>query len=133
MLQFKKFQDNEQNGNKNIHIFNYLECKWVKCSNQKKVYARLGEQTCGCRGGGGGSGMDWESGVNRCQLLHLEWISSELLLYSPGNCIYSLAMEHAGGQCEKKNFHMCVTGSLCCTVEIDRTLRAIYNRKNKNQ
>ena len=24
-----------------------------------------GEQTCGCPGGGGGSAMDWESGVNR--------------------------------------------------------------------
>ena len=32
----------------------------------------LGEQTCGCQGGGRGSGMDWESGVNRCKLLHLE-------------------------------------------------------------
>ena len=33
----------------------------------------LGEQTCGCRGGG--SGMDWESGINRHKLLPLEWIS----------------------------------------------------------
>ena len=32
----------------------------------------LGEQICGCQGEGGGSGMDWESGVNRCKLLHLE-------------------------------------------------------------
>ena len=40
----------------------------------------LGEQTCGCHGGGGGSGMDWESGVNRCSQLHLEWISNEILL-----------------------------------------------------
>ena len=30
------------------------------------------ERTCGCRGGGGGRGMDWESGVNRCKLLPLE-------------------------------------------------------------
>ena len=30
----------------------------------------LGEQTCGCQGGG--SWMDWEFGVNRCKLLHLE-------------------------------------------------------------
>ena len=26
---------------------------------------------------GGGSGMDWELGVNRCRLLPLEWISNE--------------------------------------------------------
>ena len=32
----------------------------------------------------------------------------------------SLVMEHDGGQCEKKN--ICITGSLRCTVKIDRTL-----------
>ena len=34
------------------------------------------------KGGGGGSGIDWEFGVSRCNLLHLEWISNEILLYS---------------------------------------------------
>ena len=34
------------------------------------------------KGEGGGSGMDWEFGVNSCQLLHLEWINNEVLLYS---------------------------------------------------
>ena len=28
------------------------------------------EQTSGCQGGG--SGMDWELGVSRCKLVHLE-------------------------------------------------------------
>ena len=28
----------------------------------------LGELTWGCQGGGGGSRMDWELGVNRCRL-----------------------------------------------------------------
>ena len=32
----------------------------------------LVEQTCGCQEGGGRIGMYWESGVNRCKLLHLE-------------------------------------------------------------
>ena len=40
----------------------------------------LGEDTCGCQGGGVGNGMDWESGVNRGKLLPLEWISNEILL-----------------------------------------------------
>ena len=44
----------------------------------------LGEQTCGCQG---------ESGVNRCTLLPLEWISSEILMYSTENYIWSLMME----------------------------------------
>ena len=46
-----------------------------------------GELTCGCQAGGAGSGMDWESGVNRCKLLPLEWISNEILLFSTGNYI----------------------------------------------
>ena len=44
----------------------------------------LGKQTCGCQGRGRGSGMDWESRVNRCKLLPLEWIRNEILLYSTG-------------------------------------------------
>ena len=35
----------------------------------------------------GGSGVDWGFGVNRCELLHSEWISNAILLYSTGNYI----------------------------------------------
>ena len=48
------------------------------------------------KGEGGGSGMDGEFGVSRCKLLHLEWISNEVLLYSTGNYIQSLGIEHNG-------------------------------------
>ena len=37
--------------------------------------------------GVGGSGMDWELGVNRCKLLPLECISNEILLCSTGNYV----------------------------------------------
>ena len=37
---------------------------------------------------GGGSGMDWEFGVSRYKLLHLEWINW-IILYSTGNYIQS--------------------------------------------
>ena len=74
--------------------------------------------------------MDWDSGVNRCKLLHLECMSNEILLYSTGNYIQSLLMKHDGEYYEEKNTYM--TGSVCCTVEIDRTLQINYNGKNKN-
>ena len=45
----------------------------------------LGEKTCGCPRGEGGSGRDWELGVNRYKLLLLEWISNEILLCSTEN------------------------------------------------
>ena len=31
----KQIRKNEQNGNKNIHVYNYLKCKQIKQSNQK--------------------------------------------------------------------------------------------------
>ena len=40
----------------------------------------------------GRSGMDWEFGVSRGKLLHLEWINSKVLLYSTGNYIQSPGM-----------------------------------------
>ena len=32
--------------------------------------------------GRGGSRMDWEFGVSRCKLFHLEWISNVILLFT---------------------------------------------------
>ena len=66
----------------------------------------FGEETCGCRGGGGGSGMDGMLGVNRCRLQPLEWISNEILLCSTGNYVWSLMMEH--DNVRKKNVYMYV-------------------------
>ena len=40
--------------------------------------------------------MDWEFGVSKSKLLHLESISNELLLYSAGNYIQSLVIKHEG-------------------------------------
>ena len=49
-----------------------------QCNALKRI-ENNNEQTCGCQGGGGGSGMDGESGVSRCKLLRLEWMSNEIL------------------------------------------------------
>ena len=57
----------------------------MNLSTEQKQIHRHGEQTYGYQRGGGGSGVDWEFGVSRCKLLHLEWISKEVLLYSTGN------------------------------------------------
>ena len=78
-----------------------------------KEIHRLGEQTCGFQGGGGGT--DWELGVNRCRLLPLEWISNEVLLCSTGNSVQSLMMEHVNVR--KKDLYLCVTGSPWDRVE----------------
>ena len=46
----------------------------MSLSTEKKQTHGHKEQTCGCQGGEGG--RDWEFGLNRCKLLHLEWISN---------------------------------------------------------
>ena len=46
---------------------------------------------------------DWQFGVSRYKLLHLEWINNEVLLYSTGNYIQLLVTEHDRRQYEKKN------------------------------
>ena len=64
------------------------------------------EQTCVARREGGGSGRDRELRAGRCTPLHLEWISNEVLLHSPGHSIQSPGMEHDGRQHEKKNVYL---------------------------
>ena len=64
----------------------------------------LGEQTCGCQGGRGGSGVDWELGVNRCIMLPSGWISNGILAVSP----WELCLVTYIGTCNvrKKNVYM---------------------------
>ena len=38
--------------------------------------------------------MDWEFGVIRCELLHLEWIKNKVLLYIIGNYAQSPGINH---------------------------------------
>ena len=39
---------------------------------QEDIMNILGrEQTCGCKGEGGGEGLDWEFGISRCKLLYI--------------------------------------------------------------
>ena len=47
---------------------------------------------------GGGSGMDWELVVNRCKLLHLNWVYNNVLLYSTRNYIQSPGIDYDGKQ-----------------------------------
>ena len=65
----------------------------MNLSTEKKNRG-LEEQTCAFQEGRGGSGMDWEFGVNGCKLLLLEWIGNEILLCTTGNYVQSLMMEH---------------------------------------
>jgi len=61
----------------------------MKLSTEKKLMD-LYNKLVVAKGDGGRIGMDWQLGVNKHELLPLEWISNEILLYSTGNYIKSL-------------------------------------------
>ena len=78
----------------------------MNLSTEQKQSHGHREEICGCQGKGGESGMDCKFGVNRCKPLPLEWLSSEVLLYSTENYIQSLGAEHDARQYEKKNVYV---------------------------
>ena len=58
----------------------------MNIQSKHKQTHKHGEQTYDCPGGERERmGMDWEFGVTRYKLLHLEWRSNKILLYSTGN------------------------------------------------
>ena len=76
-----------------------MECKiWHKrtfLQNRNRL-TDIENRLVVAKGNREGSGMDWEFGVSRCKLFHLEWISNEVLLHSTGNYIQSLGIDHDG-------------------------------------
>ena len=54
------------------------------------------------KGERGGSGMDGEFGVSRCELLHLEWMSNEVLLDGIGNYIQYSRIDHNGKEYKRE-------------------------------
>ena len=81
---------------------------------------------------GRGSGIYW---VCRCHLLHLEWISNEVLLYSTQK---KTIPNHLWWNMMEDIMRKRISGSLCCTAEIERILwinynvKKIFKRKRKN-
>ena len=87
-------------------------------------------------GGRGSEWVDWESGISKYKLLHLEWLSNEILLCSTGYYIQSLLMEHDRGWCEKKNVYVCVCVCVCVynwvTLVCNRNWQSIVNQLLKH-
>ena len=92
----------------------------MSSSTPQKRTHRYREQTCGCQGGRGGGGKDWEFGVSRRKLVYVGWIHNKALLCGTGNYIQYPGINHDAKEDEKEC--ICVTESLCCTVEINITL-----------
>ena len=70
--------------------------------------------------------VGWGVWVGRCKLLHLEWISNEVVLYSTGK-LCPISWDKAWWTIVKKNVYM--IGLLHSTAEIDTTLNQLYLKK----
>ena len=77
------------------HKWTYLQSRNRLTDIQARLVVAKGEV--------GVCGMDWGFGVSTCKLLHLEWISNEVLLYSTGNYIQSLGTDHDGRLYKERN------------------------------
>ena len=53
--------------------------------------------------------MDWEFGNSVCKVLYIKWTNSKVLLYSSGNCIYSMTYNKPYGKAYEKGYtYVCV-------------------------
>ena len=71
----------------------------IKYDTNKPIYKTEPEQRIDLwlpRKWGRKNGMNGEFGFRSCPLLHLPWISNEVLLNSTGNSIQSPGIEHNG-------------------------------------
>ena len=73
-----------------------------------------------------------EGWISRCKLLYIKWIKNKVLLYSTGNYIRYVGINHNGKK-YKKRMYVCVykTESLCCIEEINTTLEIYYYTSTK--
>ena len=69
-----------------LYVESKIWHKWTYLWNRKRLTYVEGRLVV-AKGEWGGGGMDWEFGVSRCKLLHIEWINNKVLLYSTGNYI----------------------------------------------
>ena len=77
----------------------------MKLSTEKKIMDMENRLVVAKREGEGVGGTG-NLGFIDLKLLPLEWRSSGILLYSTGNCVWSLVMEHENVR--KKNVYMYV-------------------------
>ena len=80
----------------------------MNLSTKQKQMHRQREQTCGCQGGGE-LGEEWIGSLGQADAnyyIEREWINNKVLLYSTGNYIQYLVINHNGKEYEKDCTYM---------------------------
>ena len=73
-------------------------------------------------------------GIRRCKLLYVGWINNKVLLYSTGNYIQYLMINHNGKDYKNECKFLCKTESLGCIAESNTILsvKQLYLLKKKH-
>ena len=78
------------------------QVNYVRNRNRLTDIENTLEVAKGGAGGRGRGGLDWEFGTSRRKLLYIEWMNNKVLLYSTGNYIQYLVINHNGKEYEKE-------------------------------
>ena len=113
-----------------VHVESKLWRKWTHLWNRNRLRDRADVGLP--RGGVYWRGTEWESGVSRCKLVHIEWINDKVLLLLQGSCIQHLVINHNGKELRKK-VSICATGSLYYTAEINIVNQLCFNKEKRGK
>ena len=69
------------------HLYRNLKYDTNEPIYESETYSDIENRLVVAKGEGEGGEMDGELGVNRWNLLYVEWIANKVLLYSRGNYI----------------------------------------------
>ena len=75
----------------------------MKLSTKHKQTHRHTEEPCGCQGGVGGRGMDWEFGISRC--LHIGWMNNRSYCTAQGTIFNNPVINNNAKNIKRKCLH----------------------------
>ena len=73
--------------------------------------------------------MDWEFGVSRCKLLHLEWINNKALLYTTGNYIQYPGINHNGKEYKNECIYVYNWVTLLYSTDCKSTIIQFFKKR----
>ena len=99
-----------------------LKNKWTVIIKQERVLDQEHRHVVAREGGEGGV-MDWESGISRRTRVYTEWINNKACCIAQGTIFNGLwSTTEKTEKNMKKDIHVRLNRSLCCTVEISAIL-----------
>ena len=88
--------------------------KWFSLWNRKGIMDRVNRPMV-VKEEGVGRGVEWEMGVSRCKLLHIEWVNNKVLLCST-DTLYPMINRNGKDYFKTECIYVCVCVCVCTCV-----------------